>query len=179
MKALIREIAAANTWANKRLADFILSIPEEKQLAEVPSSFSSLYKTLLHMWDAETAWWQRIKMAERLQLPSDNFNGNMPELVQGLLDQSTKWEQWLSTATNPQLEHVCQYQNSKREVVKMPVYQIAFHVFNHGTYHRGQLVNILRQLGIDKVPQTDFSVWTRKREIGSRSPAGAQRGGGN
>ena len=31
-----------------------------------------------------------------------------------------------------------------------------FHVFNHGTYHRGQLVNKLRQSGIEKIPPKDF-----------------------
>ena len=39
------------------------------------------------------------------------------------------------------------------------------HVFNHGTYHRGQLINMLRQLGVEKLPQTDFSVWTRSQKI--------------
>jgi uncharacterized damage-inducible protein DinB len=34
-------------------------------------------------------------------------------------------------------------------------------VLNHGTYHRGQLVNMRRQLGIEKIPQTDFIVWSR------------------
>jgi len=46
---------------------------------------------------------------------------------------------------------------------KQPVCQMILHVFNHGTYHRGQLVNMLRQLGIEKIPQTDFIVWSRKK----------------
>jgi uncharacterized damage-inducible protein DinB len=37
------------------------------------------------------------------------------------------------------------------------------HLFNHGTYHRGQLVNQLRQLGIAKIPPTDFIIWSRKK----------------
>jgi uncharacterized damage-inducible protein DinB len=36
--------------------DVILALPEEKQLAEVPSSFNSLYRTVLHMWDAESGY---------------------------------------------------------------------------------------------------------------------------
>jgi uncharacterized damage-inducible protein DinB len=36
--------------------------------------------------------------------------------------------------------------------------QMLLHVFNHGTYHRGQLINILRQAGVEKVPETDFIV---------------------
>jgi uncharacterized damage-inducible protein DinB len=37
------------------------------------------------------------------------------------------------------------------------------HLFNHNTYHRGQLVTMLRQLGMDKIPATDFIVWSRKK----------------
>jgi uncharacterized damage-inducible protein DinB len=37
------------------------------------------------------------------------------------------------------------------------------HVFNHGTYHRGQLVTMLRQLGIENIPATDFIVWSREK----------------
>ena len=48
------------------------------------------------------------------------------------------------------IEHVFQYYNSKKEHFKSPVYQMLMHVFNHGTYHRGQLVNMLRQLGVEK-----------------------------
>ena len=38
------------------------------------------------------------------------------------------------------------------------------HVFNHATYHRGQLINMLRQLGVEKVPQTDFSFWVQNKK---------------
>jgi uncharacterized damage-inducible protein DinB len=164
MKDLLKEIAVFNAWSNRRISEFIISLPSEKQKAEVPSSFRSLLATLLHMWNAESAWWQRVRMVEHLMLPGDNFSGDEQELVRGLLSQSQKWEEWITGSSSSQLEHVCQYQNSKREVVKMPVYQIAYHVFNHSTYHRGQLVNMCRQLGIEKIPDTDFSSWVRSRK---------------
>jgi len=37
------------------------------------------------------------------------------------------------------------------------------HVFNHGTYHRGQLITMARQLGVEKLQQTDFIIWSRKK----------------
>lgn len=164
MKELLKQYASYNRWASQKIFDLILSLPEEKQLAELPSSFTSLYKTILHMWDAESVWWQRMKMQERIVVPSENFNGSMKDITNGLLHQSAQWEEWVSGASDLSLEHVFQYQNTKREVFKMPVYQMVHHVFNHGTYHRGQLINMLRQLGIEKLPQTDFSLWTRKNK---------------
>lgn len=165
MKELLKEIATYNTWANRRLFDFIRAQPEEQMVKEVPSSFRTIYKTVLHMWDAQTAWWQRIKMSERLVLPGETFAGKMTELISGIMHQTVLWDDQVNHSSFAQLEHVCQYQNNKREVIKMPVYQIAFHVFNHDTYHRGQLVNMLRQLEADKIPQLDFSVWTRTRKL--------------
>ena len=115
------------------------------------------------MLDADSIWWQRMKMNERINIPSENFNGTMKEVTDGLLQQSKLWEEWVSNASDLSLDHVFQYYNTKKEHFKMPVYQMLHHVFNHGTYHRGQLVNMLRQLDVEKIPSTDFSFWSRKK----------------
>ena len=163
MKELLKQYATYNVWASQRIFDVIIALPEEKQLAEVPSSFTSLFKTVLHMLDAENIWWQRMKMQERIAVPSENFTGSFQELANVLLQQSRQWEEWVSSASDLSLDHVFQYYN-KKEHFKMPVYQMIHHVFNHGTYHRGQLITMLRQLGVEKLPQTDFSLWTRVKK---------------
>jgi len=163
MKEILQQYAAYNIWANQKITEVILALPEDKQFTEIPSSFDSLYRTLLHMWDAESAWWQRMKLQERLVIPSENFKGTMKELVNNLAQQSIQWLDWISGASDIALDHVFQYQNSRKEQFKQPIYQMVLHVINHGTYHRGQLINMLRQLGVEKLPQTDFIVWSRKK----------------
>lgn len=164
MKQILKELAAYNTWANQKLAEPILKLPEEKQLAEIPSSFKSLYHTLLHMWDAESIWWQRMKLHEKIIIPHEHFKGSMQDLVNGLHQQNVLWEQWVINATPAALEHVFQYFNSRKESFKQPIYQMILHVFNHGTYHRGQLVNMLRQLRVEKIPQTDLIIFSRSKK---------------
>ncbi len=163
MKELLCQMAAYNTWANQKILEIILTLPEEKQKQELPSSFKSLYDTVLHMWNAESAWWQRMKLQERIQAPSEYFKGSFVELSASLAQQNYLWQDWVDQATDAALEHVFQYQNNKKEQFKQPIFQMLLHVFNHGTYHRGQLINMLRQLGIEKLPQTDFIVWSRKK----------------
>lgn len=163
MKEILNHLSAYNFWANQLLLEAINQLPEEKQRQEVASSFSTVYKTVLHMWSAESIWWQRRKLLERLYIPAENFNGDMRELSSQLLNQNKQWNEWIAAANEHQLQHVFQYQNSKKEQFKQPVYQMLMHVFNHGTYHRGQLVNMLRQLGVEKVPATDFIVWSRRK----------------
>src|SRR5436190_825223 len=155
MKELLKQYAAYNTWATQKITDLISNLPVEKQMAEIPSSFNSLYKTVLHMWDAESIWWQRLKLQERINRPSENNFEGFKDAANGLLSQSRQWEEWVSSASELSLDHVFQYYTNKKELIKMPVYQMLLHVFNHGTFHRGQLVNMLRQLGEEKIPSTD------------------------
>ncbi len=163
MKQLLLQYAAYNCWASNKLFDCINNLSDDQVNREITSSFSSIYKTVLHMLDAENIWWQRIKLAEHIDVPSENFKGSIGELTRVLAAQSKQWEEWIANATENQLTHVFAYQNSKKEQFKQPVHEVILHLFNHGTYHRGQLVTILRQLGIDKIPPTDFIVFCRKK----------------
>lgn len=163
MKEILVPLSVYNFWANQILLGVIIPLSEEKQTQKLPGSFSSLFKTVLHLYDAENIWWQRMKLLEHITRPGDSFSGNMKELSNTLLQQNKQWQDWIANANEHQLTHVFQYQNSKKEQFKQPVYQMLLHVFNHGTYHRGQLVNMLRQVGVEKIPATDFIVWSRKR----------------
>ena len=164
MKELLRQLAAYNLWANQKLTELVLSLPDEKQQAEVPSSFSSAFKTILHIWDAESIWWQRMRLQEYPSLPSVQFKGDIKDAVRELSQQDQLWLDWISNASDAGLDHVFQYYTLKKEPFKQPVYQVAMHVFNHSSYHRGQLVNILRQLGIEKIPTTDMIIWSRTKK---------------
>lgn len=161
MKEIVLQLAAYNIWANGLLMDIILSLPEEKTREKVQGSFGSIFKTVGHLWDAEAMWWQRMKLAERVIRPSDGYEGSMKELTWQLLQQNKQWFTWIEAAQEHALQHEFIYQNTKREQFKQPVYQMLTHVFNHGTYHRGQLVTMLRELGVEKIPATDFIVWSR------------------
>lgn len=164
MKELLLQYASYNTWANRRLTGCICALPDELQVIEVPSSFNSLYRTLLHMWNAESIWWQRIKMQEIVTPPDTNFTGTTAGLASALLQQDKTWEAWVDSATPAAIAHVFYYQNTKREQFRQPVYEVLLHLFNHNTYHRGQSVTILRALGIENIPATDFILWSRGKK---------------
>lgn len=163
MKEIILQYAAYHAWANNLLLSLIQSLPQEQQHAELKSSFPSLYKTVLHMLDAESIWWQRLKLQERIERPGETFSGDMATLSTLLQQQNQQWQHWVAGSGEHALQHEFIYYNSRKERFKQPVYQMLLHLFNHGTYHRGQLVTMLRELGVEKIPATDFIVWSRKR----------------
>ena len=163
MKELLQQFAAYNVWANHKITYCLLQQDENLCYQKIPSSFESIYRTVLHMWDAESIWWQRMKLHERIMIPSENFEPSFKDACNGLAQQSTQWEEWIKSATDMGLQHIFSYQNSKKQLFKQPVYEVLLHLFNHGTYHRGQLVNMLRQLGVVQIPQTDFIVFSRNK----------------
>lgn len=163
MKELLQQYAAFNVWATQRITDVISGLPEEKIIAPITSSFPSMYKTVLHLLDAESIWWQRLKLQEHVERPSETFTGSFAELQKKLLQQSNLFNDWVSNATEAQLQHVFAYIREK-EQNKMQVSNMLLHLFNHNSYHRGQLVTMLRQSGIAKIPSTDFAAYLRGKK---------------
>jgi uncharacterized damage-inducible protein DinB len=163
MKELLQQYAAFNIWANQKITDAVLQLSEEKIHAEITSSFPSLYKTVLHLLDAESIWWQRLKLQEHIERPSETFTGSFAELQKKLLQQSSLFYEWVSNASEPQLQHVFAYIREK-EQNKMQVCDMLIHLFNHNSYHRGQLVTMLRQSGVTKIQQTDLNAYLRSRK---------------
>jgi uncharacterized damage-inducible protein DinB len=163
MKQLLTQFASYHLWANHQLLDRVTALSPELRTTPLKSSFPTLLSTVLHMWDAEAVWWQRMKLLEEIIMPGETFRGDWDDACRGLMNQSKQWQEWIVNAPEHAFDHEFIYQTTKKEKFKQPIYQVALHVFNHGTYHRGQIVNMLRQLDAGNIPQTDLSVYSRKR----------------
>jgi uncharacterized damage-inducible protein DinB len=163
MKDILQQMAAYNFWANTQITNTLLQCSDEEWRKPLGGSFENLLQTLIHMWQAESIWWQRMKLADTIVRPGESPDITPAEVVAGLLKQSQTWNDWVQQASEPALVHEFKYYNTKREPFKNPVYQMLIHVFNHATYHRGQLIQGLRQLGKPRVPSTDFILFTRRK----------------
>ncbi len=162
MKQLLTSFAAYDLWANEKLLQPILSLTEEQQEQEINSSFSSIHKTCLHVWDASSIWWQRMQGYTQIVVPSLSFNPTMKEVANGILSQGEQWIEWLKGQDLDEINEELIYKNLKGETFRQAKNEILLHLFNHGTYHRGQLVTMLRQVGMERIPQTDYIVYARK-----------------
>lgn len=161
MKQLLSALTRYEYWANEKLLPLVLSLSEAQQQKEIVSSFPSVYKTCLHMWDASSIWWQRVQKHEQIVIPSLSFHPSIKDITNGILHQDQQWIDWVGEATEEMLLEKLAYKNMKGDPFEQPVSEILLHLPNHGTYHRGQLVTMLRQLGIEKMPQTDYILFSR------------------
>ena len=62
MKNLLDQYAAFNLWANQRITSAVLTLDEHQQQQVLKSSFPNIYATVLHLWDVESGWFQRVHM---------------------------------------------------------------------------------------------------------------------
>lgn len=162
MKQLLTSFAAYDYWASEIILSSILDLSEEQQNREMVSSFPSIQKTCLHIWDASSIWWQRVQLHNTILVPSLSFHPGMKDIANGLLSQGEQWKIWLKEKEATAFGEKVPYKNSRGESFSQPLQDILLHLFNHGTYHRGQLVTLLRQAGVAKIPSTDFIVFTRQ-----------------
>ena len=60
-----------------------------------------------------------------------------------------RWEDWAAALTDPDLTRVVDYKDHEgQRHMRLRVWQIVLHVVNHATLHRGQVMAMLRQLGV-------------------------------
>ena len=164
MKELLLQYARYNQWANKQILA-VLKLEEGAVDTEINSSFPSIRRTVMHSWGAESLWLQRLQLAEHPTWYGDDLTIAFEEACQRWQADSVTLIGFVEKQYDDRaLEHVLQFYDGKT-AHKMPVYQVLHHIFNHSTYHRGQLVTMLRQLGVTKIPTTDFDAFVWHQEV--------------
>lgn len=163
VKDLLLKYALYSQWAHKRLCSLINSLSAEQQHARIPSSFDSLYKTVYHIWSAESLWLGRLNQAP-IEISEDPFSGFFEKLKVSLESVDQQFIDWFNSKEDIQLTQKIHYNNLAGQPFNQPYDLLLIHIFNHNTYHNGQLVSMLRALKVDMIPATDFVAWARLTE---------------
>ena len=141
-----RLLHAFNSWATNRIFNAVAELPQEDYVRDMKSSHGSIHGTLLHMVAAEQIWLSRWRQAP----------GITPPVVQAatLASLRTAWEKvgyetakFLGTMSDKKLQGTFTMTTAKGETFTHLYAQAFQHVVDHSTYHRGQVVTMLRQLG--------------------------------
>ena len=142
-------------WASRRLLDAALKLDPEQLDREMNVSHHSLRATLQHIHSADRAWSYRV-LGVAPEPPADPLEVDWPRVQQ-------KWERWSDGLTDADLARVVAYQDWKGNPHESAVWQIVLHVVNHATLHRGQVMAMMRQLGVAP-PATDLIFYYREQK---------------
>ena len=85
---MLSKLTQYNLWANQTITSYVLKAGEAIADIEQAGSFPSVRKTLLHIWDAQFIWFNRLHGTSLSEFPSKSFKGNLQEACDGLLKSS-------------------------------------------------------------------------------------------
>src|SRR5262249_28691629 len=117
-------------------------------------SHESIEKTLSHIYFGDAVWYSRVADPTFVAPKHDNLPAMETVSREWPLLQA-KWEAWADAADDAELSRVVEFASRFVGTARFPAWQIVTHVVNHATLHRGQVMAMLRQLGV-KPPSTDL-----------------------
>ena len=150
-----------NAWANQKTAQILATVDEKALDAELKSSFPTIRKTLMHIWDAQQIWFLRLQGESATKWPSQDFTGSTEELLKLFVQNSEDFATFVASKDRNYLDSSIAYKNMKGIEFTSVVDEMLFHVVNHGTFHRGQILTMLRELGYSSFPSQDLISFLR------------------
>jgi uncharacterized damage-inducible protein DinB len=159
---MIANYVQYNLWANTLMIDWLRTKPEPVLKQEMVSSFPSLEKTILHLWDAESIWYHRLHQ-QSVERPSDGFTGTAYEALDHLLASSILMRDFVMGLSEVDFTQKCTYTHMNGQTYSPSFAEVLHHCMNHGTFHRGQLVTMGRALGLTDPPKTDYIQFVREQ----------------
>ena len=151
MKEYFIRLLAYDDWANRHV------LRAMRQVLPLEDRILALYG---HIIAAETIWLDRItgNQKDPQNVWPDYPLESMGDLANEIYE---KWGVLLDKITEEDLQKSIEYKNLKGEPFSQQVGDIIAHVFNHSTYHRGQINQRLRATGGEPAI-TDYIVFRRK-----------------
>ncbi len=165
LEILLKDYTTYNLWANRLMVDWLGRKPAELMTRELPSSFPSLHKTLLHIWGAEKVWIERLNGDGPEKFLTDYFSGSTKDVFEGLLACSVQFRDLVADKDAGYFAGYSTYVHINGNQYTQNRAQMILHCMQHSTYHRGQLVTMARSLGLTDPPQTDYIAHVRLQNL--------------
>jgi uncharacterized damage-inducible protein DinB len=162
MKELLLNYVRYNQWANRRLGEIFAQLSDEQLDREMKSSFPTIRKTAFHIYGAEKVWMSRLAGVSPSSFPALENSGFAVSRFSEAADEFVALlegkDESFFTAMNS-------FKNLKGEVSDQPVHEMIMHCMNHSTFHRGQLVTMIREAGWNgALPSTDLVNYNRGKQ---------------
>lgn len=175
MSNVVMEMYDYHVWANKVIFDRLKELPSEIVDQDIQSVFPTITKTLAHIYMADAIWLDVLDgmepkdaFAKGEKLQEDLQSISFDELESLFSELTKKFQSFFEQ--NQDLTRKMVLDNPYAGIKEFTLSQMVLHVVNHGTYHRGNIAAMLRQLGHSSV-MTDYIVYLYSDMI---SPSGVK-----
>jgi uncharacterized damage-inducible protein DinB len=160
MLDMIRQEYEYHDWANHQILDVARGLDQAQLQANLGGSFNSLMKTLSHILLVEMLFVKRLQ-----KLPVDEVRAfeTIEEIANAWRQVETERSLILEQMEEDDLRETIHYVDTRGRSVSLVLWQLLFQCVNHSTFHRGQVVEKLRQIETTP-PTTDYVLYCRGLE---------------
>jgi uncharacterized damage-inducible protein DinB len=151
-------------WARDRLLDALEPLAPEQFTRDLGTSFRSIRDTASHVYGAEWVWHSRWLGRSPTALPPADQFPDSPALRSAWIDLEGAMRAFFADRDDAGVNHVIEYKLLNGQPGRSALWQMAQHVVNHASYHRGQVVTMLRQLGAAPPKPMDLIAFYRLRD---------------
>jgi uncharacterized damage-inducible protein DinB len=166
---LIQRLHQHRAWVNGNLLTAAATLTDEQLRSPFPIGQGSIWKSLTHLYAAEFVWLEALLGNEDSLTPGDlpgKLPGNqegegamsgLPELRQRWAALEQRWARYLASLESDELNKLIYRKSASAPPGKRlgaPHSDVLLHVCTHAQYTTAQVVNMLRQAGVDKLPDT-------------------------
>lgn len=144
----IRRLFDYTEYANHLALDAAERLTEEQRRHDFKSSHGSIHGTLVHMAGGEWIWLERWKEVSHSRIWTADDFADITALRSRWRGIENERREMLESLTEEKLRQNLSYKNIKGEPFTLPLVEQMQHVVNHATLHRGQVVGMIRQLGL-------------------------------
>lgn len=155
-KKYFLELANYSNWADSIVIEWLNQINEEQWEQVITSSFSSIRQTATHIVSAKRIWIDFWTNTPNPVYLSAGFKGTKNELIEIWQKVSADLENFISHYPEENYFHPITFRYPRGGEGQLVFWQTFSHFINHATYHRGQLVTLLRQAGFANFSNTDL-----------------------
>lgn len=160
----ISQLYEYNAWANHRAITAAEKLTADQFTKPLGSSFTSVRDTLAHICGAEWIWMERFQGRSPATLPATGEFQDAKTLREHWAIQEERLLNFVRGLSQSDLNRELEYRTLKFGVYRNPLWQSMLHAVNHGTYHRGQVTTLLRQLRAEPL-LTDLMHFYRERSV--------------
>jgi uncharacterized damage-inducible protein DinB len=161
---LIRMMTRYNLWANTLYTTYFSTQDPAKLEAHVASSFPSIAKTLLHIWDAQDIWHRRLHGEVPTTFRKYTGRDMHAAIFEGLVETADRFVELADRCTSEDFQEILHFSTILGGPQSSRRYEIILHVCNHSTYHRGQCITMARALEMQDLPGTDLIRFLRNAQ---------------
>jgi uncharacterized damage-inducible protein DinB len=163
--AEVRELFAYNAWANRRIFTALQGLPAEQYFRDLRSSHGGIHGTLCHIVWAEQLWLHRWLGKANPAVAQGRDLATLAAAEQRWQEVETERAAFLAGFTAERLDDTVAVRPSSGGEYHHTFHQMFRHAVDHSSYHRGQIVTLLRQLGV-KPPSTGLILFCREQATG-------------